>query len=86
MDPVSMIQSLGGGLAATVIVVQSIVIVALFRLLMKSRDREVELMQIFSKESRELHVASNNAAHVMERAIETNTEALRQAIATWRQK
>lgn len=80
MDPMKVIESLGGGLPATVIVVQSIVIAYLFKLLNKAQEDKFNMMVDFAKKMSELQVSSMQSINSVTVAMEAFVEAARRSI------
>lgn len=74
------VTELGGGLSSTVIVVQFVVIIYLFKRLNESYDKQFEIMQEFGKEQRELQALTNQAIHTSSTALLSNNEILRQIV------
>lgn len=74
------VTELGGGLSSTVIVVQFVVIIYLYKRLNESYDRQFEIMQEFGKEQRELQALTNQAIHTSSIALLSNNEILRQFV------
>ena len=72
------VTELGGGLSATLIVVEFVIIVYLFKRLNESYDKQFEIMQEFGKEQRELQALTNQAIHTSSTALLSNNEILRQ--------
>ena len=74
------VAELGGGLSATLIVVEFVIIVYLFKRLNESYDKQIEIMQGFGKEQRELQGLTNQAIHTSSTALLSNNEILRQFV------
>lgn len=77
MEPMQIIESLGGGLSATVIVVQSVVIVYLFKRLDKVYQDRFSDEVVRGKENRELHVSSMRSVDAVTTAMEAFVDAAR---------
>lgn len=75
MEAIKVIESLGGGLAATVIVVQSIVIVYLFKRLDQSYLSRINDEVVRGREDRELHVSSMRSVDAVTTAMEAFVNA-----------
>ena len=75
MDPMKVIESLGGGLPATVIVVEFLVICYLFRRLDQAQEDRLKDMVVVSKDQRELHVSSMRTVDSVVVAMEAFVDA-----------
>lgn len=75
MDPMKIIESLGGGLSATVIVVEFLIICYLFRRLDQAQEDRLKDMVVVSKDQRELHVSSMRTVDSVVVAMEAFVDA-----------
>lgn len=77
MEPMQIIESLGGGLSATVIVAQAIVIIYLYKRLDQAHQDRFTDEVTRGKESRELHVSSMRSVDAVTTAMEAFVDAAR---------
>lgn len=73
MDPTAVIQEIGGGLAAVVIVAQAIANVVQYRRNNQLQDKLLDLTHAMGKENRDLLAQTNLA-------ISANAETMREAV------